>query len=636
MLRFVLFLVHTSPSTHAGHPIRRLVRTRPSSHCRDISGVFRLRGGAEKLEETVRAKRKAPTTGVHIGPRLYNVTTFAGTWYSDNHDGAATRAGFVMPSGLAFGPDGCMYISDVADNRIRKITPNGRTVQFAGRGDIREAYLPEDGTQEVIYDDDGIVYVDCFADGYSYDAKFNRPQAIAINSKGWVYVADVGNRAIRVIKPSKFDMWPVKIFAGADKRGIYLPRNQSSLLSNPIDILVDREDNVYVADSDAAKVRKYSMLGDDIGNYGKILQNMTEDYYARAKDGFLPGQDGYMARTPEDAEAMARGEINSSVVHPDVYWRLFNASSHPNITEIFASPTAGPTRPRKPYIHELWKPSRKKEEEDEGGAPDIIEIEATLPPTSPPTDTEFYPSPSFRGRKIGFFFQNGPLGVGYYPDEGGVPKGRMPQQGVPQGRRHVEEGLAWESQPGEWDDIEEMRRADKEAKAAIEYLERTGKIPEYLIPEPSTPSEEPPFDERYEEERKKRDPLGVFPDFNRLNSRKGATKQLRDILMAERPLGGHRDGPLSVAKFQYPRALAMNSKGVIYVADPPYLFDGRYHWIRTISPDGIVNTFAGGISGYQDGKASNARFFGLTSMTFDRNDTLPHSPTIWRSQWSSD
>ncbi len=66
---------------------------------------------------------------------------------------------------------------------------------------------------------------------------------------------------------------------------------------------------------------------------------------------------------------------------------------------------------------------------------------------------------------------------------------------------------------------------------------------------------------------------------------------------------GHVDGDVSVAKFNYPRGLAIDAQDNIYVADE------LNHCIRRISSGGTVITFAGsGIAGHADGDPGLAKF----------------------------
>lgn len=67
---------------------------------------------------------------------------------------------------------------------------------------------------------------------------------------------------------------------------------------------------------------------------------------------------------------------------------------------------------------------------------------------------------------------------------------------------------------------------------------------------------------------------------------------------------GHRDGPVDQALFDYPRQLAFDQDGNMFVADY------GNHCIRMISADGIVETVAGqpGVAGYRDGGPDEALF----------------------------
>jgi len=64
------------------------------------------------------------------------ITTVAGSGvrgcYGDG--GAATSAGLAMPNGLALGPEGSLYVADTANDRIRRVRPDGVISTFAGTG----------------------------------------------------------------------------------------------------------------------------------------------------------------------------------------------------------------------------------------------------------------------------------------------------------------------------------------------------------------------------------------------------------------------------------------------------------------------------------------------------------------------
>ncbi|MEN9225530.1 MAG: NHL repeat-containing protein [Thermostichus sp. HHBFW_bins_43] len=66
---------------------------------------------------------------------------------------------------------------------------------------------------------------------------------------------------------------------------------------------------------------------------------------------------------------------------------------------------------------------------------------------------------------------------------------------------------------------------------------------------------------------------------------------------------GYADGPLEEARFQFPSGLALDTAGILWVADR------ENHRIRRLNPRGQVSTLAGqNEPGWQDGPAAQARF----------------------------
>jgi len=88
-------------------------------------------------------------------------------------------------------------------------------------------------------------------------------------------------------------------------------------------------------------------------------------------------------------------------------------------------------------------------------------------------------------------------------------------------------------------------------------------------------------------------------------------------LSGQQATGGLQNGTGTAARFNYPRGLAIDSTGTIYVAD------SLNHAIRKISPTGVVSTFAGGgtstlgVAGSAEDVGTNARFRNPTAVTVD-------------------
>jgi len=153
------------------------------------------------------------------------VTTLAGKERElGSADGPGEDARFNRPHGLCVTGDRIVYVCDMMNSTIRKITADGIVSTVAGiPGELGNV------------------------DGDSKIATFNKPEDIAINSKGYIYVADTYNYTIREISPAGI----VRTFAGAaGEPGSANGAGSKARFNKPIGIAIDRMDNLFVADSD--------------------------------------------------------------------------------------------------------------------------------------------------------------------------------------------------------------------------------------------------------------------------------------------------------------------------------------------------------------------------------------------------
>jgi sugar lactone lactonase YvrE len=67
-------------------------------------------------------------------PTSYTVQTIAGTTAAGSSDGVGGAAGFNKPSGVAVGSDGNLFVADQANNSIRRVSSIGEVVTIAGTG----------------------------------------------------------------------------------------------------------------------------------------------------------------------------------------------------------------------------------------------------------------------------------------------------------------------------------------------------------------------------------------------------------------------------------------------------------------------------------------------------------------------
>jgi sugar lactone lactonase YvrE len=191
-----------------------------------------------------------------VGGRIYRVdaagtvTVFAGTGVSSPAGGLspegvlATEADLHCPMGLAFDPAGNLLVVDHANNRIRSIGPDGLINTMVGSGPI--------GTST----DDGDLSGD---GGPAIAAALQEPTAIAFDGAGNLYIADRDNHAIRRVDPSG----TITTVAGSGERGFAGDDGLAidAELSRPQGVAVDVAGNIYISDSDNHRIRKVDPSG---------------------------------------------------------------------------------------------------------------------------------------------------------------------------------------------------------------------------------------------------------------------------------------------------------------------------------------------------------------------------------------
>jgi len=107
-------------------------------------------------------------------------------------------------------------------------------------------------------------------DGSKSEARFNQPLDIVMDSKQNLFVADSSNHTIRKIEPNG----KVSTFAGkAGEQGYVDGDRNQSRLNTPGSLAIDSHDNIYLVDSDNHTIRKITPQGltsTFVGQYGKI------------------------------------------------------------------------------------------------------------------------------------------------------------------------------------------------------------------------------------------------------------------------------------------------------------------------------------------------------------------------------
>lgn len=226
-----------------------------------------------------------PTATPNYEPYLF--TTVAGLG-PGSADGKGSAAQFNSPTGVAVDGNGNAYVADRANYTIRKVSPDGVVTTFAGTagvglsstdgiGAAAKFYSPDD----VALDSSGNVYVgDYYAirkvtpdavvttlagadgipgnvDGTGDAARFGLAGGVAVDSSGNVYVADAPNNEIRKVTPDGV----VTTFAGSSTAGSADGTGAAAQFNTPDGVAVDDADNIYVADRGNNTIRKVTPDG---------------------------------------------------------------------------------------------------------------------------------------------------------------------------------------------------------------------------------------------------------------------------------------------------------------------------------------------------------------------------------------
>jgi sugar lactone lactonase YvrE len=161
------------------------------------------------------------------------VSTFAGSGSAGFSNGSGTSASFNGPYAIAVDNQGNVYVTDVQNFAIRKISPSGAVSTLAGSGSRG------------------------FSNGTGASASFNAPYSIAVDNQGNVYVGDLGNFAIRKISPSG----AVSTLAGSGAIGSANGAGQYATFNSPSGVAVDNKGNVYVGDAGNNLIRLITPTG---------------------------------------------------------------------------------------------------------------------------------------------------------------------------------------------------------------------------------------------------------------------------------------------------------------------------------------------------------------------------------------
>ncbi|WPU94962.1 hypothetical protein SNE25_05430 [Mucilaginibacter sabulilitoris] len=228
------------------------------------------------------------TTSADLSAAVGMVSTLAGSASTGFIDGTGTGASFNSPQGLTLDASGNLYVADSFNSAIRKITPAGVVTTLTGTGSIgyldgpiasAKFYAP----QSIVADATGNLYIadlgnnmirkisaagvvstlagsgDAgYTNGTGANATFNSPCGLAIDAQGNIYVADRGNNLIRKVTAAG----AVTTVAGSTTAGYTDNATATSAQFNrPSGVALDAQGNIYISDLLNNAIRKITTAG---------------------------------------------------------------------------------------------------------------------------------------------------------------------------------------------------------------------------------------------------------------------------------------------------------------------------------------------------------------------------------------
>jgi uncharacterized protein (TIGR03663 family) len=230
---------------------------------------------------------------------------------------AGTEPGqFQGPRGIAYAPDGTLYVADSDNHRIQHLNPDGTVLEVWGSFQDVAAGTPEDGTFNqpwgIEVGPDGSVYVADtwnhriqkftsdgeFLQTWGYFGTAESPQAfwgprdVAVDDNGNVFVTDTGNKRVVVF----------------DENGSFItefgePGLDPGQFDEPVGIAVDSKGLVYVVDAWNQRIQVFTKADDGsylpekswevVGWYGQSLDNKPYIDIDSSGNVFVTDPEGY-------------------------------------------------------------------------------------------------------------------------------------------------------------------------------------------------------------------------------------------------------------------------------------------------------------------------------------------------------
>ncbi len=228
----------------------------------------------------------------------------------DKGQAGANRGQFNLPRGITRDAAGNFYVVDTQNERIQKFDSSGKWLSIIGsQGNSDGQFNPYSDTATgtgpggVAVDSAGNIYV---ADTWNHriqkfdkdgnyvtawgsfinltdasaaadpdvQSKFYGPRGVAIGPDGNVYVTDTGNKRVSIFTPDGKFVREISSGVTPDRYAQQYPYNKDGEMNEPIGIAVDKQGNVYVADSANHRIQVFELhrqVRQAVGHTGRYV-----------------------------------------------------------------------------------------------------------------------------------------------------------------------------------------------------------------------------------------------------------------------------------------------------------------------------------------------------------------------------
>ncbi|MES2389621.1 MAG: SMP-30/gluconolactonase/LRE family protein [Bacteroidota bacterium] len=489
---------------------------------------------------------------------VYKTSTLAGS-SSGEVNATGTAAKFSRPQQLCVDAAGNVYIADFDNDLIRKITPAGLVSTYAGStgGDVDAATATA--------------------------AKFDGPNAVAIDNAGNLYVTDYLNHKIRKITTAGV----VTTLAGSTQGNTDNAVGTLAKFNGPSSLTVDDSGNVYVADNNNHRIRKVRADGKTVTLAG-------------SSSGYAEGQSA--AAKFNDPFGIALDANRNVYVADQGNHRIRKITPNGLVTTFAGVGTAGTTDSPNLLLAKFNEP-RDIKRDAEGNFFVADGANNTIRKITAAGEVVTIAGGTGTGTTDGVnSLFNFPTGVAIGPN-GIVYVGDQTNHRIRKLSPVTAVSYRWNS-TSTTQSVTFTAAATYNVVSIIEDCTSAASedVAVTVIPLPSTP---------------------VITTLGPVAFCPGSSVQISgpsSLPLVSSPAGGlvgFADGTGEEAKFASPAGIAINSAGIIFIAD-----EGNNR-IRKVTSAGVVTTFAGsGVAGYSNATGTAAQFNAPRGLAFDAAGNL--------------